>query len=177
MTSPTFQPGLSETAATSQAGLTSGLGKMLAAVAAGVAPMVWTAWKEPPPEDAMPLAELVRGLEEKRYTPITEISFDDGVWEVEAYKDDRGRELDVDPTSGEVLREHDDDGDRKPPADAMALSELIRKVEDQGYNNLDDISFEGRSWEMEAVRDGKQRELKVDPASGKVTSDRPDDDD
>jgi uncharacterized membrane protein YkoI len=130
---------------------------------------------ERPPADGKSLLEVVTGLEERGYGPIVEISFDDGVWEAEAYKDDAAFELSVDPSSGEVVSEHRDDGDPKPPADSMTLPEIIGELEKAGFANLNDISFEGRSWEVEATRDTQKRELRVDARSGEVISDRVDD--
>ncbi len=51
---------------------------------------------ERPPADAKPLVEIIKELEARGYAPITEISMDDGVWEVEAYKQNEERELRVD---------------------------------------------------------------------------------
>jgi hypothetical protein len=130
---------------------------------------------ERPPQDGKSLVDVVTTLEEKGYGPIVEISFDDGVWEAEAYKDDTALELTVDPSTGEVVSEHRDDGDPKPPADAMLLSGIVGAVEKAGFADLNDISYEGRSWELEATRDNQKRELRVDPQNGSVISDRVDD--
>lgn len=130
---------------------------------------------ERPPGDAKQLVDVAAGLEKSGYGPIVEISFDDSMWEVEAYRGNKAFELNVDPKTGKVASEHPDDGDAKPPADALALSEIIGAVKEAGFANVADISFEGRSWEIEATRDNKKRELHVDPSSGKVISDRADD--
>jgi hypothetical protein len=61
-----------------------------------------------PPSDARPLSEIVGGLESKGYNPVVEIDFDDGRWEVEAYRDRTRYELRVDPRTGEVLSERRD---------------------------------------------------------------------
>ncbi len=58
---------------------------------------------ERPPSNALPLAEIIVSLEAKGYTPITEISLDRGMWEVEAYRNNEERELIVNPLTGEVL--------------------------------------------------------------------------
>lgn len=63
---------------------------------------------ERPPEDAKPLTEIIETLETQGYTLITEISMDDGVWEVEAYKNDEERELRVDPLTGKILSDRKD---------------------------------------------------------------------
>ncbi|THF62217.1 PepSY domain-containing protein [Pseudothauera rhizosphaerae] len=60
---------------------------------------------ERPPSDARPLSEIVALLERSGYGPIVEIEFDDGRWEVEAYRQGRKFDLKVDPHSGAVLSE------------------------------------------------------------------------
>jgi hypothetical protein len=54
------------------------------------------------PEGALPLSELARLLENGGYDPILEIEFEEGVWEVEAFKDGQFVEIEVDPISGAV---------------------------------------------------------------------------
>lgn len=63
---------------------------------------------ERPPADAKPLVEIIEALEAQGYAPITEISMDDGVWEVEAYKNDEERELRVNPVTGAILSDRKD---------------------------------------------------------------------
>lgn len=63
---------------------------------------------ERPPEGSKPLVEIIQALEAQGYKPITEISMDDGVWEVEAYKNDEERELRVNPLTGEILSDRRD---------------------------------------------------------------------
>lgn len=130
---------------------------------------------EKPPADGKKLTEVLASLNDKGYAPIVEISFDDGVWEAEAYKDDTAFEVALDPSTGEVVSEHRDNGDPKPPADSMPLVKMIAALEKAGYENVNDISFEGKSWEVEATRDNQKRELRVDAKDGRVISDRVDD--
>lgn len=64
---------------------------------------------ERPPADGKPLLEIISAVEDKGYTDISEVSMDDGVWEIEAYKDGNARELRVDPATAEVLSDRRDD--------------------------------------------------------------------
>lgn len=121
------------------------------------------------------LSDVLTILTEKKYDPVVEISFDDGVWEAEVYKGDIAFEVTIDPDTGEVIHEHRDDGDPKPPAGSMPLTKIVVALEKAGYTNIDDISFERRSWEVEATRENQKRELRVDPKDGRVISDRVDD--
>lgn len=61
-----------------------------------------------PPADAKPLSEVIKSLEDEGYERIYDVSFDDNVWEVEAYRGDQKRDLEVDPQSGEVLSDRED---------------------------------------------------------------------
>lgn len=64
---------------------------------------------ERPPADALPLSGIIKSLEDKGYSPITDASIDDGLWDVEAYKDGKERDLKVDPVSGEIVSDKPDD--------------------------------------------------------------------
>lgn len=130
---------------------------------------------EDKPAASKTLLEIVTKLETDGYGPITDVSRDDGNWEVETYKDGTAYELLVDPATGKIITEHRDDGDPKPPADAKKLSEIIKGLEAEGYTDINEVSFERKKWEVEAIRDRTKRELRVDPITGKVVSDRVDD--
>ncbi len=130
---------------------------------------------EPKPAADMSLLEIITKLEDGGYGPFTDVEFDDGEWEIEVYKGDIAYELLIDRTTGEIIAEHRDHGGLKPPADAKKLSEIIKGLEAEGYSRIRDISFEWRNWEVEAIRERTKRELKVNPVTGKVVSDRVDD--
>ena len=121
------------------------------------------------------LLEIVAKLEQDGYAPITGVSLDRGQWEIEAQKFRTPLELRVDPASGAIVSEHRDDGDPAPPAGAKKLSEIVRGLVAAGYTDIEEVSFEGRNWEVEATRNGTRRELRVDPTTGSVVSDRVDD--
>lgn len=61
-----------------------------------------------PPADALKLSEVVQKLEQQGFHPVVDIEFDDGVWEIDAYRGNDKRELQVDPLTGKVLRDRDD---------------------------------------------------------------------
>ncbi|WP_308368203.1 MULTISPECIES: PepSY domain-containing protein [unclassified Microbulbifer] len=63
---------------------------------------------EKPPPGAMALSTVLTKLEQQGYTPIVDVSLDNGHWEVEAYKSDEKRDLEVDPNSGKILSDKPD---------------------------------------------------------------------
>jgi hypothetical protein len=64
--------------------------------------------REKPPENSMKLSEIVKSLESRGYSPITEISIDEGVWEAEAYREGKERELKINPVNAEIISDRPD---------------------------------------------------------------------
>lgn len=125
--------------------------------------------------DAKPMREVAAALEEAGYGPIVDLSMDDGVWEAEAYRDGKALELTVDPQTVEVLTEHRDDAEPRPPQGSMTLSELLGALEEAGFSDVTEASFERRYWEVEASQGAERLELHVDPRTAEVVSQRVDD--
>jgi hypothetical protein len=106
--------------------------------------------ENPLPEGALALSEVLSSLEEKGYGPFVEIEFEDGLWEVEVFRDNEIVLLEVDAISGEVVP-------REPLASEEPLSGLVRKLEEDGYGPFleleQGISETGeRVWEVNALR-------------------------
>ncbi len=114
------------------------------------------------------MSEIVRSLEEADLGVITEVEFDNGVWEVDTIKDGHWMELHVDPQTGQVLRRESKDGDDDiPPGEGMRLSSIIRSVEDQNLGRIVEVEFDDGYWEVE-IRDGSRRiKLDIDPQTGR----------
>lgn len=128
--------------------------------------------------DGKPLSiiEVAERLENAGYGPFTELSMDDGLWEVEARKQNESLEVKVDPLTGNIVSEYRDDPEVTPPTGSMPLPELLRTVQANSvYKHFDEVSFERRYWEIELHHKGLQRELHVDPMTGRIISDRLDD--
>ena len=66
-------------------------------------------WTDIPPPNAIALSTIVKQLEMQGYLPIVEIEFEDGAWEVEAYRHGRLVEFLIDPVSGKMTESVDDD--------------------------------------------------------------------
>jgi hypothetical protein len=128
-----------------------------------------------PATDVKPIVEIVEQLEEKGYGPFIEVSFDDGNWEVEVYKKDAAYELAVDGRTGKILSEHRDDAEPQPPRDGQPLSQVLRKLIQAGYTNIDEVSFERRYWEIESLREDGKHEIHVHPTTAELINDRLDD--
>ena len=72
--------------------------------APGIAQAGWFS-DEMPPANAKPLSEIVKAIEDKGLKTITEVEFEDQVWNIEAHQID-GKEirLKVNPVTGEIRK-------------------------------------------------------------------------
>lgn len=70
---------------------------------AAVAAAQTSAKDEKPPPGAMALSAIVTKLEQQGYVPVIDVSLGNGRWEVEAYKEGKKWELEVDPNTGEII--------------------------------------------------------------------------
>ena len=66
---------------------------------------------EIPPEGSIPLSEIIASFEIEGHTWITEVEFEDGVWEVEFVVGDEEYELKIDPMTGEALSDEPEKSD------------------------------------------------------------------
>jgi uncharacterized membrane protein YkoI len=128
-----------------------------------------------PPQAAKPLSEVLIALESGGLKSVTEISFDDGSWEVEGLRDGKPVELHVDPLTSKILSERADEMHPGFPSDGKSLPEICKQIEAAGYGPITDIDLEPAGWEIETMRNGAQRQLVVDLRTGKILSDQADD--
>ncbi|HPD47445.1 MAG TPA: PepSY domain-containing protein [Anaerohalosphaeraceae bacterium] len=120
-----------------------------------------------PLPDAKPLSEIVKSLEDSGAGQIAELEFDDSMWEVLTYKDNRWTKLFVNPTTGDVSRrEWAEAEDDLPPTDAKPLSEILKSVEDQRMGVIRQVEYERGRWDVELRNGGQRVELHIDPKTG-----------
>lgn len=127
------------------------------------------------PAKALPLSTILTSLEQGGLTSIVEASFDDGVWEVEGFRNNQAVEVHVDPLTGKVLREHPDHITSKPTPQAKSAAAIVKQLEQAGYAPVLEIEWERDGWEVEAVNSQGKRKLHVAAETGKILSDRLDD--
>ena len=56
----------------------------------------------------------------------------------------------------------------KPPAGAQPLSQIIKKLEDQGYT-INEVEYEDNEWEVEGYdQQDEEIEIEVNPMTGEI---------
>ena len=129
----------------------------------------------PPPPGSVPLSTILQTIELGGYRAVTEVSFDDGEWEVEAMKEISPVGLRIVPSTGEIRSVHPDEPHPAIPDRAMPLTDILKSLDGAGYTGITKLELESGGWEIECLKTGLPRELLLDPVSGKVLSDRADD--
>jgi hypothetical protein len=129
----------------------------------------------PPPASRVPLATILQNVERHGYQAVTEISFDDGEWEVEAMEGTKPVGLRIVPATGEIRSVHADEPHPAIPAKALPIADLLKSLETAGYTAITKFELEPSGWEVDCLKTGMPRELVVDPMTAKVLSDRADD--
>lgn len=121
-----------------------------------------------------PLSAILEAVAKAGYTDVTEVSYDDGQWEVEVLKDGRPVGLRIDPLSAKILRDHPDEPHPRIPQGAKPLTAIVAQLEKDGYSPIEKAELELAGWEVEALHNGQWRELIID-LDGKIISDQLDD--
>lgn len=135
----------------------------------------FVAWgDEIPPRSAMPLSAVLKSLTDAGYDDVTEVSFDDGLWEVEALRRGESLGLRIHPDSGKVLREYSDEPHPELSSKLQPLSSIIRRLEKAGFTPIKKVEYESGVWEVEALHGRDLRELIVD-TDGKIIRNRRED--
>lgn len=124
---------------------------------------------EVPPKDGKPLSELIKSVEDQKAGVITEVEFDDGLWEVEVHKGSTKTEFCLDPKSGKVIRQQNSTDRREalPPKDGKPLSAIVKSLEGQKVGVITEVEFDDGYWEVTVRRDGQKIKMDIDPMSGK----------
>ena len=113
-------------------------------------------------QEALTEPQVRAKLEAQGYTKVNDLKFEDGVWKADA-RSANGNRVDVrmDATTGRVF----------PDEQVAKLSEadVRAQLAAAGYTNVHDVDYEDGIWNAEADDPaGKDVELKIDPATGKV---------
>ena len=127
------------------------------------------------PPGGRPLSEVLKAAEDRGVSQITEATLDDGVWEIEARRDQQPVELKLHPVTLAVIEEHPDSQSVAPPTEGLTAREIALAVEKAGYGLVVEIDRARQYWEVEAYRQSGRRKLHVSPADGRILSDRADD--
>ena len=114
------------------------------------------------PTEPLTQAQVRARLTEQGYTNINDVKFEDGVWKADARSAEGERvDLRLDAKTGQVY----------PDQQVANLGEadVRARLSAAGYTNVHDVDYEDGIWNAEADDpSGKDVELKIDPATGKI---------
>lgn len=133
-----------------------------------LAPLSGAGADELPPPNSKPLSAILKSVEDRRLGSISEVEFDDGLWEVKVCDAKACQELYLDPQTGEERRRTKEDSDEMPLANAMPISAIIQSVEARGLGVVTEVDFDKGSWKVELRKDGQEIKLYIDPMTGET---------
>ncbi len=109
------------------------------------------------------LSQLGRELRRIGYANVYKAERKDGHWEFLAEGGGNLAVIMLDPRTGRLLSKKS-----SRPAPGLAFSDVVHRLEKEGYGPILEVEFEDGVWEIEADRDGKTVELVVRLVSGQV---------
>jgi len=125
-----------------------------------------------PPVGSVSLASLLQSVEKQGYQAITEVSFDDGEWEIEALQGTNPVGLRITPQSGDIRHVHADEPHPVLPQKALSAAQVLDTLQKAGYPTITKIELEPNGWEAEALQNGIEHELLLDLTTGKILVDQ-----
>jgi hypothetical protein len=63
----------------------------------------------------------------------------------------------------------------QPGPDWMSIEQVMQKLRAAGYGEISELEADDGHWEGKGVKGGKRLEFHVDPHSGAITKEKPDD--
>ncbi|TWI05975.1 YpeB-like protein with putative protease inhibitory function [Luteimonas cucumeris] len=132
--------------------------KKIAALTLALLCATGTVWAQ----ESMTAPQVRAKLTEQGYTRINDVKFEDGVWKADA-RSANGNRVDVriDPATGTVYPDEQ--------IANMSEADVRAALATAGYTNVHDVDYEDGIWNAEADDPaGKDVEVKIDPATGKV---------
>ncbi|TWT22465.1 PepSY domain-containing protein [Luteimonas marina] len=113
-------------------------------------------------QDALTEAEVRAKLEAQGYTKVNDVEFDDGMWEADARSADGNRvQVRIDASTGEVYANEQ--------VANLGKADVEAKLAAAGYSKVHDVELDDGVWKAEAEdAAGKDVELRLDPATGKI---------
>jgi len=80
-------------------------------------------------------------------------------------------------TTEDVAGEMQEEALEALPEGSLPLPEILAKLEALGYTEIIETEFENGAWEVEYMVDGEERELRVDPLTGEILPEEPEETD
>jgi hypothetical protein len=115
---------------------------------------------EYPDQDAKPLSEVLAAAESRGINDISEVSFDDGVWEIEGYREGKAVEVHLHPYFLSVLAEHPEEPPSRPHH-SLRASEIAQRLEKAGYIPISELEWKHTHWTAECLTPQGEREVTV----------------
>lgn len=125
------------------------------------------------------VAQVAQALRAGGWTYVHDLELDDGFWQAEARQNLlQGEKVEfvLHPQTLEVLSQVGRSGGSAGGQPVLAASQISQALQQAGYTRVRSVEYDDGLWEAEATNvAGQSVELRLDPHTGKVLSERLDD--
>jgi hypothetical protein len=123
-----------------------------------------------PPDDAKKITHVIDFLEKKGIEHVLNIQFDDWIWKASALKGNKKSIYYMSPKSLVIFKKkHEYDMDPIPPSNGKSIRDIIKLVENVGYRNIRQVSFENLVWKVKTYnKTEKEKKFIIEPITGSI---------
>ncbi len=124
------------------------------------------------------VAQVAQALRAGGWTLVHDLELDDGFWQAEARQNLLGEKVEfvLHPQTLEVLSQVGRSGGTVGGQPVLAAAQISQSLQQAGYTRVRSVEYDDGFWEAEATNTaGQAVELRLDPHTGRVLSERLDD--
>lgn len=124
------------------------------------------------------VAQVAQALRAGGWTYVHDLELDDGFWQAEARQNLLGEKVEfvLHPQTLEVLSQVGRSGGTVGGQPVLAAAQISQSLQQAGYTRVRSVEYDDGFWEADATNTaGQSVELRLDPHTGRVLSERLDD--
>ena len=123
-----------------------------------------------PPDNAKQIYQVIDYLEEKGVKQVLNIQFDDWIWKASAMQGNKKTVFYMSPANLVIFKQKKEyELDPMPPNGGKTIRDIFEVVEDIGYRNIRQITFENLVWKVKTYnKNGQEKKFIIEPISGAI---------
>lgn len=123
-----------------------------------------------PPPEAKKLYQVIDYLEDMGVKQLLTIQFDDWIWKAEALDGNKKTIFYMSPDSLVVFKQKQEyELDPPPPVKGKSIRAILQVVEESGYRNIRQITFENLVWKIKTYsKNSNEKKFIIEPVTGAI---------
>ena len=123
-----------------------------------------------PPDEAKKIYQVIEYLEARGVKQLLSIQFDDWIWKAAALDGNKKTVFYMSPDSLIIFKQkHEYELDPTPPVEGKSIADILQIVEDIGYRDIRQITFENLVWKVKTYsKRTNEKKFIIEPVSGAI---------